>query len=104
VAREKLLAHDFDLNDITLECLKMAVLRSVAGASFSDQTELRLDSADADSLTLCWFDVSSETECSTIRIPRDLYHDIDADPDASQSVRTDLAAGLFVDLNRFLVA
>lgn len=100
--REKLLAHDLGLEDISLELLKMSVLRNVPRPPYADQHELRLNGGDAAMLRLAWIDSRTETRVATLAVPRDAYDDIAADI-AWDALRTELAAGPFVDMNRLLV-
>jgi hypothetical protein len=105
--REKLLCRDHGIHDVTLELLKIIVLRDVPGAPFSDASELRLIGLDEDELLLRWLVADSEAALSTLRMPREEY-EWRAAPDelpASKwgAVRAALAAGPFVDLARLLM-
>jgi hypothetical protein len=100
--REKLLAIDLGLEDVSLELLKIAVLRDVAAPPFADQSELRLDGGDATTLRLAWMDSASEARLATLAVPRDVYDDVAGDA-AWDELRADVTAGPFVDINRLLV-
>ncbi len=99
--REKLLCADLGLDDITLECLKMAVLRNVDHAPMADQTELRLIRGDAATLELAWFVTLSEQILSGLDVPRDLYDSIAAEPEVWDTVRRRFDGVFLVDLRRF---
>jgi hypothetical protein len=100
--REKLLAVALGLEDISLELLKMAVLRNVQKPPFADGHELRLDGGDATTLRLAWMDSTTEARLATLAVPRDSYDDVAGDI-AWDELRAELTAGPFVDMNRLLV-
>jgi len=100
--REKLLAVELGLEDVSLELLKMAVLRSVQKPPFADGHELRLDGGDMTTLRLAWMDSATEAKLATLAVPRSAYDDVATDI-AWDELRTELTAGPFVDLNRLLV-
>lgn len=104
--REKLLAAALGLDDVTLELLKLAVIRDIPGAPFGATTELRLHEAgaEADDLVLRWSNLQTETPLSELRLPRAAFADVAADVAGWAEVRGDLAGRLFVDTARLLVA
>ena len=102
--REKLLAADQALDDVTLELCKAAVLRNSAAAPISAQTELRLVDVQGDRLVFAWQRSSDEAIGDTLQVARALYDEIDADTDDDWvPLREDLTEGLYVDLNRLMV-
>jgi hypothetical protein len=101
--REKIFAADRGLDDVTLELLKIAVLRSVAGSSLSDLNELRLQEVEGESLVLAWIVAANEEVLTTLPVPKSVYDDIIADPTAWHDLRETLSASRFVDYNRLLV-
>ena len=100
---EKVLARDRGLDDVTLELLKVAVLRNVKDSPLSDENELRLVAADDKQLSLAWIVTPSEQVISTLDVPRALFEEIAAAPEAWAELRGELSDKLFVDYNRLLV-
>jgi len=100
--REKLLAVDLGLEDVSLELLKMAVLRNVQRPPFADDHELRLDGGDATTLNLAWMNSNTEAIVARLPVPRDIYDDVAGDI-AWDALRAELTEGPFVDMNRLLV-
>ena len=101
-AREKLVARAAGLDDITLELLKMAVIRQVPKAPLTDQTELRLDRVDEDDLVLFWVDGTTEAVEASLTVPRSAYDEVAGGGDWA-ALRAQLTGHAFVDLNRLLV-
>lgn len=102
--REKLVIQQAELDDVTLELVKIAILRAQEGSPLSDGTELRLVGADDESLILAWLDSADETIVDALEVPRMIYHQVEQDRTAWQQVRTPLEEGLFVDMQRLMVA
>jgi hypothetical protein len=102
--REKLLADDHALDDVTLELCKTAVLRNSASAPVGLGAELRLVDATRDALILGWMHSEDETIAQTLKVQRALYDQIAADADGEWApLRAEMSAGSFVDMNRMLV-
>jgi hypothetical protein len=101
--REKLLCREYGLDDITLELLKIAILRNVPGSPLSDTTELRLTGRADNTLQFAWIESLSEQQISALGVPQATYDDI-AGSDAWAGLRGQLEGHLFVDFNRLLVS
>lgn len=101
--REKLLAAEHQLDDITLECLKLRLLRSLDGPPMSDTVEMRLEEVSPDTLTLVWIDSEGETVLEVMQVPRSLYDEIERDSKSFFALRAQLNEGPFADLNRLLI-
>ncbi|MEP6739031.1 MAG: CpXC domain-containing protein [Caldimonas sp.] len=102
--REKLLAAEHKLDDVTLELLKFAVLRGLEDAPVGDDIELRLSKVAATELELVWCSASGELAIESMTVPRGLYDEIAADPEGEWApLRAEVSAGPFVDMNRLLV-
>jgi CpXC protein len=101
--REKLLCAELGLDDVTLELLKMALLRSLNELPLADDVELRLTKAEGDELVLRWIKAASEQPLEELRVPKSLYDDIVAAPGDWKELRAQLTAGPFVDVHRLLV-
>jgi hypothetical protein len=101
--REKLAARAAGIDDADLELLKMAIIRDVAAPPMADQSELRLDRVDDDTLVFAWLVSDTEGVLNSLRVPRATLDELAADPAPQSAVRAQLSGGLFTDLNRFLV-
>lgn len=101
--REKVIAVDHKLNDVTLELCKIAILRGTPEQPLADETELRLYAVDADQLVLGWIVASTERVVDLMKVPRALYEDIEDGGDAWQELRQEVSAGLFVDMQRLMI-
>jgi hypothetical protein len=100
--REKLMARELGLDDVSLELVKLAVLRGMSDPPLSDTIELRLMAADDEQLTLAWIRADAETGVETVEVPRALYDEVMVSPEW-QPLRAALGQGAFVDMNRLLV-
>ena len=103
--REKLLIADLGLDDVTVELVKSAVLRASTSAPVGLGAEMRLVGADDTSCTSPgWHSDRTRAWPKTIGVSRKLYDQIAADEDGDwQSLRAQIAEGMFVDLGRLLV-
>lgn len=97
---EKVLCVEHGLDDVRLELLKLAILRTGGSVPMSDTVELRLVEVQADRLTLAWLDARSEVPLEQLELDRAALDDM-ADP-AWDHLRAQLSEGLYVDLNRLL--
>jgi hypothetical protein len=98
--REKLIARDLELDDVTLELLKIAIMRTVDKPPLSDQTELRLAGGDDRSLDFVWVVADTEAVLNRLAVPRGIYDDIAADTEAWAPLRERFDGKLLVDLRR----
>jgi hypothetical protein len=102
--REKLLAKEEGIDDVSLELLKLAAVRQISGAPLNDETELRLVYADEETLTLAWLISETERELSSLELPRSSIAGIEADENGWAALRGQLNEALFVDFGRLLLA
>jgi hypothetical protein len=100
--REKLICADLELDDVTLELLKMAIMRDVDGPPMADETELRLVGGDTQKLDFAWVVAASEARLAALEVPRDIYDGITEEPEAWAPVREKFAGQLLVDLRRLI--
>jgi CpXC protein len=98
--REKLIARDLDLDDVTLELLKVAIMRSVDAPPMADQTELRLTGGDRLLLNFAWIVADTESVLTRLTVPRVLHDQIAADTAAWAPLRAHFDGKLLVDLRR----
>lgn len=102
--REKLLIEAAGLDDVTLEYVKVLLLRALDETPLADDAELRFESlADDGALRFVWYVGASETPVEEVEVPRALYDLAVNDPEAWRALRESLSAGPFVDMNRLLV-
>lgn len=101
--REKLLARAEGLDDLSLELVKIAMLRGTDNGSLGDATELRLGGTDGLDLQMAWIVAANERPVELLRVPRQLYHDIDQDRAGWASLREELGQGLLVDYQRLML-
>ncbi len=101
--REKVVCLDAGLDDVELELTKMAVIRNVPGSPVADQTELRFDRMEGDSLVLHWTVTTTESILTNLRVPRAVYDQIAEDAAGWADLRGQLNRHPFTDLNRLLV-
>jgi hypothetical protein len=102
--REKLVAAEQKLDDVTLELCKIAILRGQEGQPLANHTELRLYGFEGQDFIMGWIVATSEYPVDMLRVPRSLYDEIVEDPEGWQELRKELSAGLFVDAQRLMLA
>lgn len=98
--REKLIARDLGLDDVTLELLKIAIMKEVDKPPIADQSELRLVGGDAETLNLLWVVAETEAPLAALPVPREIYDDVAGDVDAWAALRAEFDGKLLVDLKR----
>ncbi|HWY87453.1 MAG TPA: CpXC domain-containing protein [Gemmataceae bacterium] len=102
--REKLLAYDHELDDVTLELCKAFIMRSV-DSPIAATSELRLLDVDGDRLHLGWLLTADGSLGPTMKVSRSLYDQIAADADGAWAdLRDEVSSGYFVDINRLMMA
>lgn len=102
--REKLLLREHELDDLTIELVKSAVLRSGGAVPLDGELELRVVEVDDLKLVCAWMHTTTGQPTEVIEVPREVYDGIVADPQPWDELRAELGQGLYVDLNRMLVA
>lgn len=100
--REKLIGADLALDDMTLELLKIMIMRDVQGPPMADQTELRLTGGDGETLDFSWVVSATEARLASLPVPREIYEDVAGDPRSWEALRSEFTGHLFVDLNRLV--
>ncbi|MBX3605417.1 MAG: CpXC domain-containing protein [Piscinibacter sp.] len=102
--REKLLCAQHGLDDVVLELLKLALMRTASELDIGDDLELRLVGVDGPMLSLAWLQAQGDAVIERLEVPRQAFDDIAADASGAWAeLRADLGEGLFVDVNRLLV-
>lgn len=97
--REKLVIHELGLNDVTVELLKLAVMRGVDDVPMEVGIDMRLFGAEEDELAMVRQNAGTGEIVDTLLIPRSIYDDIAADSGWDE-LREALTGGTFVDLQR----
>lgn len=101
--REKIVAFDGGLDDVTLELCKLAVMRGGGPQPLVDETEFRLYGFEGRDFVMGWIISASERVVDLLQVPRSLYDEIAADREGWQEIRDLLSGGTFVDLERLMV-
>ena len=100
--REKLIAAEYDLDDVTLEILKLVVIRDRPGNPFAPGNELRLEELRAGVLEMSWIEAATDKRIDSFEAPLRLYESLHDAP-RWKDAKKRLSAGLFVDVNRILI-
>ena len=58
---------------MTLELLKIAIMKEVDKPPIADQSELRLVGGDAETLNLLWVVAETEAPLAALPVPREIY-------------------------------
>lgn len=101
--REKIFAHEHGLDDVTLEMLKLDLLRHLPEAPLAQGTEMRLVAVVEDQLVFVWIDSSNEEVVQELNVQRAAYDAILANADAWTKLRANLVDGPFVDMQKLFM-
>lgn len=101
--REKIFVRGAELDDVTVELAKAALIRSSTTSPVMT-AELRLLAIEGEELVFGWIDSKDEKGLELNRVNRALLAEIEADAAAWESLRSQMSAGLFVDISRLLLA
>jgi hypothetical protein len=101
--REKIVTQAAEMDDVTLELMKLAILRGGEDLPITDDLELRLAAVEGDELLMGWINPTTEAAVESLRVPKSLYDEISRDEPAWKAAREQLGEGLFVDVHRMLV-
>ena len=103
-AREKLVIAETGIDDRTLELAKILLMRSGEMPPLDADFELRLIEVDDEqNLVIGQFDSATEGLGPVFTVPRTLIDEIEAEPEAWQSLRDELSGGPFVDVARLMI-
>lgn len=98
--REKLVANDLKLDDVTLELLKLALIQTSQKPPLSDEAELRLVNANDKNLLFTWYEAETGRVLETLQVAREAYDQIAADAAAWKELREQISSGPMVDVAR----
>jgi hypothetical protein len=102
---EKLIAQQAGIDDVLLELVKLALIRTDAdGPGLSVSNELRLIGVEETKLVLGWFPRGGEELTEVVAISKDILKDIESQPEQWKDLRDELANSYFVDYRRFFIA
>ena len=102
---EKLAIDQHGLDDVQMQLFKTGLLRGMEDSPLGANSELRfleIPQDDPSELSLAWLDSNTATFLQGLRVPRELYDDVAADPDAWKALRSELEGRLFVDMQRLI--
>ncbi|MCB1339813.1 MAG: CpXC domain-containing protein [Pseudooceanicola sp.] len=98
--KEKLLIDGMGLDDITVEMMKMDLLRRLPEVPLSPGTELRLIGGGDGGLEFAWIETVSETPGQQFTVARELYDEIAGNAAGWAKIHKRLTDGPFVDMQK----
>lgn len=98
--REKLLARSHDLDDVTLEILKLDLIRKLDSAPIATGVEMRLVAANEDALSFVWLDGPTEKPLQELSVPIEHYTAITDTPEPWAKIRARIEDSIFVDIQK----
>jgi hypothetical protein len=98
--REKVLLRQNDLEDVSIEMLKLDLLRRLPEAPLRPGVELRVMDVSQEMLSFVWTVADTEEILQEFEASRQLLQEIEANAEGWAAVRTDLTAGMFVDIQK----
>ncbi|KJS40904.1 MAG: hypothetical protein VR71_20615 [Roseovarius sp. BRH_c41] len=100
--REKVLIAQHGLRDVSVELMKLAILRNRPANPLAPGVELRLVNLHGDQLEMAWIDAISNTPLDLFTAQRSLYDEVDGG-EAWAKLAAELSAGSFVDIQRLTI-
>lgn len=101
-AREKILAAEIGLDDVTLELLKLDLIRDMDAPPLADQTELRLVAGDGQTLRMDWLELATERAIEGVEVTRGDYDAVASAAADWAEAREKFDGALFVDWRRMV--
>lgn len=101
--REKLFLQKQDIDDVTVEMLKLDLLRRLPDAPLRPGVELRLVDILEDQLVFVWLDTATEEVLEEFEANRALLTAIEDAADDWAPVRESLTKGMFVDMQKLYI-
>jgi hypothetical protein len=101
--REKIYLNGAGLDDVTVEMMKLDLMRRLKSAPFVQGTELRVVQADEKGFRMVWIDSESQEVTQSFTAQRALYDAITAKPEAWTALRVKLTDGPFVDMQKLFL-
>lgn len=101
--REKIYLKGAGLDDVTVEMMKMDLMRRLKDAPFVQGTELRVAEVSDEMFSMIWVDAETEEISQRFNANRALYDAITAKPEAWAALRAKLSDGPFVDMQKLIL-
>jgi len=98
--REKLFARANNIDDVSLEIMKLDVLRQLPSAPLGPGIELRLVDMLGDDMIFAWLRTQAEEALEQFKVPAAWFHGIADNPDPWTAIRIKLTNGPFVDMQK----
>lgn len=99
-AREKVLLAKAGLDDLTIEMLKLDLLRRLPEAPLQTGIEMRVIEVSEDTLTVLWIDFETEAATQQIEVDRALLKEIEENAEGWKPIRDAMSTGPFVDMQK----
>jgi len=100
---EKLVLRAAGLDDVTVELLKLDLMRRLPQADMGPGRELRVTSVEEGALTFAWILTEQEVPMDGFAADRALYDAIEGAPEAWAPIRAQLTDGPFVDMQKLFM-
>ncbi len=100
--REKVLIAQHGLIDVSVELMKLAILRNRPGNPLAPGVELRLLNVRGDQFEMGWIDAITNTPVELFTAQKSLYDEVDGSEPWAK-LASDLSAGSFVDTQRLTI-
>ena len=98
--REKIVLNELGLNDVTVELMKLALIRGLDGIPIKAGVDLRVLSGVGSELTVARQDATTGEVIEEFYVPRSIYDDIDTDREKWGDPALQLGNGPFVDIQK----
>lgn len=101
---EKLIAQEAGIDDVSLELAKLALIRTLDDAPLLQDVELRLIGVEEGTkLVLGWIRSGTEELREVLAVPKEIVAEVEAQAEAWQDLRSELTAGIFVDIQKLMI-
>ncbi|TDK51052.1 CpXC domain-containing protein [Antarcticimicrobium luteum] len=100
---EKLVLRAAGLDDVTVELLKLDLMRRLPEADMGPGRELRVTSVEQDALNFVWILTEREVPMDGFAAHRALYDAIEEAPGAWAPIRAQLTDGPFADMQKLFI-
>ena len=99
-AQEKLLLATNGIDDVSIEMMKLDLMRRLPSAPLQPGVELRVVGVEDDTFDLVWIDAGSEEVLEEFAVERVLLTEIENNPEGWAALRESLTKGMFVDMQK----
>ena len=98
--REKLFLRQQGLNDVSVEMMKLDLLRRLPDAPLRPGVELRLVDVLEETFGFVWIETATEEVLQEFEVNQALLREIEGNLEAWEAVRASLTSGIFVDMQK----